>query len=245
MRTAVLVVCGHIAPALIGCFDPAEMARPSAVADPELVRLDDEPPGSNCAMGGIAKRTGADISGDGILQDDEIVATLYTCACSGSLDPAIAGAVPPVCEQSTRLSARFESDGDTLYTAIQGVRATLVALAPVPDAGRPLRRASLTDDECLLGLLPRSAVDSQHCLPCHIARAKEHGRPLNFQAHPIGIDYDDAVKRGRVSLHPVERLPLAVVLVDGRVECTTCHSEHTNLSSQVATRRLCFACHRL
>jgi hypothetical protein len=45
----------------------------------ELVRVDSEPSGANCADGGSAVRIGADTNGNGVLDDSEVTATTYVC----------------------------------------------------------------------------------------------------------------------------------------------------------------------
>ena len=44
-----------------------------------LFRLSDEPPGENCPNGGIRVDTGFDLDGDGVLDDDEVLDTVYIC----------------------------------------------------------------------------------------------------------------------------------------------------------------------
>lgn len=44
-----------------------------------LVRVDEEPPGANCAAGGQAVREGADTNRNGTLDDAEVTATRYVC----------------------------------------------------------------------------------------------------------------------------------------------------------------------
>ena len=46
---------------------------------PQTVRVDDEPAGDNCANGGVAVHSGADLDRDGLLSDDEIEETSYVC----------------------------------------------------------------------------------------------------------------------------------------------------------------------
>ncbi len=68
MRGRVLVSVVFV---LCGCEGSAGLSS--------LVRLDDEPPGANCAAGGIAIHTGADSNGNGVLDDVEIEQTEYVC----------------------------------------------------------------------------------------------------------------------------------------------------------------------
>jgi predicted CXXCH cytochrome family protein len=67
--------------------------------------------------------------------------------------------------------------------------------------------------------------------------------------HPVNLDYLTAQTSGQAKLRPVSLLPPEIRLVNGRVECVSCH----DLSASGAPRlvmgmhrsRLCFACHAL
>lgn len=188
MRTAVLVLCGHMLPALLGCT--ADPMRDNGFADEAL------------------------------------------------LHPERA---PRVCELAAPRQTQL--DATTLHGALDGVRATLRLPAPLADLGATGRRATNAGDDCLLAVAPHSGLASACCLPCHAARTVAHGPDGDRPAHPTSVDYDRAVKHGRLPLRPLTRLPHAIVLVDGRIECTTCHRRHTNLRSQLALDRLCTGCH--
>lgn len=45
-----------------------------------LIRLDDEPAGSNCPHGGTAVKSGTDKNDNGVLEDDEVTSTQYVCS---------------------------------------------------------------------------------------------------------------------------------------------------------------------
>ena len=67
-----------------GVLEPAEVTSTSFVCDGTpglnaLVSTAVEPPGANCANGGIVVRTGADTNGDGLLQPGEVTGTRYVC----------------------------------------------------------------------------------------------------------------------------------------------------------------------
>lgn len=64
------VACGVLG-LLLGCSGDSPSGN--------LIRVDDENAGSNCAAGGLAVRTGVDGDGNGVLADSEIVATNYVC----------------------------------------------------------------------------------------------------------------------------------------------------------------------
>lgn len=58
--------------ALVACGDRIEPAG--------LVATLSEPPGANCANGGVAVESGQDTNGNGVLDPDEITSTRYVCA---------------------------------------------------------------------------------------------------------------------------------------------------------------------
>ena len=77
-----------------GILDPGEVADTNYVCNPggdaggadgvQLVRLDDEPPGVNCAFGGVAVNSGTDADDNGTLEDTEIETTTYVCDGAGA-----------------------------------------------------------------------------------------------------------------------------------------------------------------
>jgi hypothetical protein len=65
--------------------------EPAATAPPQqLVQVEPEPAGSNCANGGDAIETGLDRNGDGVLEPDEVTSTVYDCAASPLPPPSAA-----------------------------------------------------------------------------------------------------------------------------------------------------------
>ena len=67
-----------------GVLDDDEVTHTAYVCagpkgDGALIRLEDEPPGTNCPHGGTAVKSGIDANGDKILDDDEVTATQYVC----------------------------------------------------------------------------------------------------------------------------------------------------------------------
>ncbi len=66
-----------------GVLDPDEVTDIQYVCNDEsgdsLVRIDDEPPGPNCASGGIAISTGIDDNHNGVLDDSEVASTTFVC----------------------------------------------------------------------------------------------------------------------------------------------------------------------
>lgn len=67
-----------------GALDPAEIVCCSYLCnakagDTSLVRLDEEPAGTNCARGGVRVQSGVDTDGSGALEDPEVRYTQYVC----------------------------------------------------------------------------------------------------------------------------------------------------------------------
>jgi hypothetical protein len=69
-----------------GILDPEEVAKTESVCDPApgmppavLTRTATEPAGTNCAAGGTRIDAGRDLSGDGVLADDEVERTAHAC----------------------------------------------------------------------------------------------------------------------------------------------------------------------
>lgn len=67
-----------------GLLGPAEIAVTSYLCNAKagessLVRLDEEPAGSNCARGGVRVQSGLDTDGSGALEDPEVRYTQYVC----------------------------------------------------------------------------------------------------------------------------------------------------------------------
>lgn len=64
--------------------DPGDQGPTGATS---IVRLDNEPAGTNCAAGGIAVKNGIDGNGNGALEDAEVTRTAFICSgASGSSD---------------------------------------------------------------------------------------------------------------------------------------------------------------
>jgi hypothetical protein len=76
-----------------GTLAPSEIDSTSYVCQPvgapaQLVRVDDEPEGANCAHGGSAIRSGADTNGNASLEDSEVTSTSYVCNGTGGVTGA-------------------------------------------------------------------------------------------------------------------------------------------------------------
>jgi hypothetical protein len=114
------------------------------------------------------------------------------------------------------------------------VAAPVGDFAPRPDAD--------PDAECELPWVDRSITTSSDCLTCHGALSNivcyaPTCEPMRL--HPVGAVYDESRHR----LRPRSQLSSALPLVNGRVECTTCHDGNSELPANLAQRRLCFGCH--
>jgi predicted CXXCH cytochrome family protein len=106
-------------------------------------------------------------------------------------------------------------------------------------------------ETCELSRVDRARTPSTACTGCH-AGAVGPGRTFEMAAggrgmsHPVGVDYVDATAPAPERYAPAAELPGDVPLVDGKIECTTCHDGALATKNQViASKRLCLACHRL
>jgi predicted CXXCH cytochrome family protein len=104
---------------------------------------------------------------------------------------------------------------------------------------------------CELSRVDRARTPSTACTGCH-AGAVGPGRTFEMAAggrgmsHPVGVSYAEATAPAPERYAPSSELPGDVPLVDGRIECTTCHDGALTTKNQVVeSKRLCLACHRL
>jgi predicted CXXCH cytochrome family protein len=116
--------------------------------------------------------------------------------------------------------------------------------------GARVRASSDPYEECGLAKADRARTPSTACLSCHdgtatptLAFANRHGGP-GGGAHPVDTDYFAASMGNRRLAQPFD-LPRAVVLVDGRVACTSCHDGMSTNAARVAGElvSLCTSCH--
>jgi predicted CXXCH cytochrome family protein len=106
---------------------------------------------------------------------------------------------------------------------------------------------------------------STTCLSCHdgsVASFVDHGgagfsqaprraatRGFLDRSHPVSIDYPSDGHRGPLGAAyiPVHQLDERIQLVDGRIECISCHSPYSNLEHQLVMSNhgsaLCLSCH--
>lgn len=82
-------------------------------------------------------------------------------------------------------------------------------------------------------------VPSDTCIPCHDAAARD--------SHPYGVVY----RPGRIGNGSWLRPGADALLVDGRVECVSCHRTHDEDAGEqkarlrMTERELCLTCHRV
>ncbi|HEX9306891.1 MAG TPA: cytochrome c3 family protein [Anaeromyxobacter sp.] len=118
------------------------------------------------------------------------------------------------------------------------------------DNGGPAGRAS-GGEPCTLSRVERAKTTSSACLACHdggVAPA------VGFEmraggggfGHPVSVDYGRAASEHPTQYAPAGALPREIPLVNGRIECTTCHDGASATAKHVVdTQQLCLACHRL
>jgi predicted CXXCH cytochrome family protein len=107
-------------------------------------------------------------------------------------------------------------------------------------------------ETCGLQRVDRAATPSSDCMSCHDGSAagavgfsmRAGGGGMD---HPVAVDYDAASARHPGRYAPRGTLPASVPLVNGRVECTSCHDGASTAPNHVAAEaaQLCYACHRL
>jgi predicted CXXCH cytochrome family protein len=129
----------------------------------------------------------------------------------------------------------------TLAFAAGGAAAAPLDPPPGGPAGRP------GDGICELRGADRARTPSYRCIACHDGTAAQTvtftSRGNASGSHPVGVYYDMAA-RPFARLKPRAAIPTTVPLVDGRVECTSCHDGASPRRGRVADERdLCTVCH--
>jgi predicted CXXCH cytochrome family protein len=110
-----------------------------------------------------------------------------------------------------------------------------------------MRRATRTAarnldvETCLMqGTVARSLVTADQCLSCHDGA---QAPSIGSHTHPTHVTYADS--SGRTTLRPV--VGDGIVLVNGMVECTSCHDPASTLAASTALTldrsTLCLGCH--
>lgn len=83
MKIKIVLICAFIATIFFGCEKQGLTGLSS------LIILTDEPPGANCAAGGVKVASGLDANRDNILQDNEIQNVKYVCNSSSVPDKQV------------------------------------------------------------------------------------------------------------------------------------------------------------
>jgi predicted CXXCH cytochrome family protein len=124
-----------------------------------------------------------------------------------------------------------------------------------------IQPASFSGESSFAGRRSNNNLDpiSKECISCHdgvLAKEAKHRISSGYQqrtmsietirgAHPVGMDYDQY--RWNKQYVPATTFPAAMVLMDGKVTCVTCHNllgENTNyLVVDNDKSGLCFTCH--
>jgi predicted CXXCH cytochrome family protein len=134
-------------------------------------------------------------------------------------------------------------------TALVAIAAALVTIAAAP-TDPSLTAYTRIKQQCELAWAPREKTTSRDCLLCHDGSVAK-GTDVRLQAtgdsrganHAVGMLYANTRRGLRLRSAPAKEL----VLVDGRVECTTCHAPRgfgaacTALPNEGSA--LCLACH--
>ncbi|NOY23793.1 MAG: hypothetical protein GXO70_09840 [Acidobacteria bacterium] len=107
----------------------------------------------------------------------------------------------------------------------------------------------------VLQLLDKSSRD---CLACHDGTISfntdtggaswEHARGIGL-SHPVGILYTDGLRRSKYKYYPESSLPPELKLVNGRIECITCHDHYSKRKGLLVMdntgSRMCLSCHEM
>lgn len=120
---------------------------------------------------------------------------------------------------------------------------------PPADGGTGVRDGG-AGEVCALRRADRARTPSRVCISCHDGSAGPaislFARGAARDSHPVSVDYAGVVARNPDKYEPGSRLPAAVPLVEGKVECTTCHDGRSTTKNRVVEHpQLCTACHRL
>ncbi len=105
---------------------------------------------------------------------------------------------------------------------------------------------------CELRFADRARTPTRACVACHDGSV---GSEIGFEVrathqananHPVDVSYAEAAARDP-RLAPESALPPDVILVEGRVACTTCHDGASTDRGHAVRGRpdLCTSCHRM
>jgi predicted CXXCH cytochrome family protein len=118
------------------------------------------------------------------------------------------------------------------------------------------KNALTPSQEELSGTLDRVSLE---CIICHdgsVGKVIDYrvagGEILTYAgqslSHPIGMNYREATQQKR-RLRPVESLSPLITLIDGKVGCSSCHSQYSQERDMLTTSNrgssLCLQCHEM
>jgi len=135
--------------AVVGCTHPG--ASPPVT----VVRVDPEPPGANCASGGVAIHTGLDQNHDGVLEDGEITSTQYVCNAASTVACPTGAAVysgTATVDDLGMLAGITCIDGDLIIAGLAGELPSLPELQTVTGEVVVAGNANLTSLDGFLAL---------------------------------------------------------------------------------------------
>jgi len=136
------------------------------------------------------------------------------------------------------------SQSSALLAAALGAAALIAPLARAE--GPAAASQAMTTLPCMLRWALRDGSDQASCIGCHDSspgRLKRHAGAN----HEIGVAYQEASAHSALHLRPAAELPAGIVLMGGRLACTTCHDGASKTRGKVAAfgkrPSLCVACH--
>lgn len=208
-----------------------------------------------CSDGGAIQLAGTDWDGDGTLSGDEILVEQTLCACNAGEDPRSFGLWtrrPWDCGSTLRLA--LPSDEELPRGFADSAIAALMLLSqtrPGTIGDMPLEPQLVDGEVCTLARIDRARTPSSYCLGCHdgtIAPSVTRFSEIRHdRSHPVGTDYAAIQATGFGALRPPAELDPALVLVDGKLECTTCHDGDAPSPSHTALpmnrSAMCLGCH--
>jgi len=123
--------------------------------------------------------------------------------------------------------------------AFLGAAATLAAVHGSADGGT-----------CELSRVDRASTQSSTCMACHDGSVGPTIGSFQMEpggmSHPVSMDYASVTANQADTYVAPTALPPGVLLVAGKVECTSCHDGSlTTVNHVVDPMQLCYACHRL
>lgn len=141
--------------------------------------------------------------------------------------------------------------GRTAWVGAVCALGSILAGAGTGSAGGPLR-PEVELKVCELRNADRARTSTRSCIACHDGSVGP-GAGFEMRAgnqpgldHPVDVPYAEAAARDP-RLAPASALPPDVILVNGRVACTTCHDGASTERGHAVRGQpeLCTSCHRM